>query len=163
MARLSTVLPGMLLITASQLALAQDLPTQEQYKQWDAKFKPGLYEFVDFELSADGVPKDEGGPSSQVCIDKTKALFMGRGKSFAAPMKSCTVNVVKLSKQGLIVGFDCSGPDKERPLLGTIVVAETAPDTFGVVVAKQVHAPNQSTPEPIYGVQHTFKRVGDCN
>lgn len=164
MKHLPAALSAVLFIAASPWALAQGLPSSEQFKAWDARFKPGLYEFVDFELTKDGQPRDEGSAPRRECLDGMKTYFLGRGSRFADPMNSCQVIGVKLDTRGLFISHNCSAPEEsKRPTIGTIVVAQTEPDTFLAIVAKQVHDPAASPPEPVAGTAHAFKRVDSCN
>lgn len=151
------------LVAASPLAVAQDMPTPEQFKQWDAKFKPGLYEFVDHELDKDGQPREKGSHPRRECIDRMKAYFLGRGTPFAEPLKSCRLLRAKLDSKGLVMSHNCSEPEeKARPLIGVLLVSPVEPDTFMATVFKQVHNRDASVQEPVSGMAHLFRRVGNC-
>lgn len=161
--RLSTVSTGLLWLAASPMAWAQTLPSPEQFRQWDAHFPPGLYEFVDFELSG-GVPlKEVGAKPRQVCMGRMDAYLMGRGNLLAAPLKSCEPVSVKLDARGLAMSYHCGDdPGSKRPVIGTIVISELERGAFVGTVARQVYSPAGSRQEPLVGDGQAFKRIGDC-
>ncbi|WP_156370532.1 MULTISPECIES: hypothetical protein [unclassified Acidovorax] len=162
--RPSTLLIATVLIAAAApLASAQGLPTPDQFRQWDAKFPPGLYEFVDFDL-VDGAPKASGasGPR-RVCMDRMNAYLVGRGTYFAAPLKSCEMVGVKLDARGLALSHHCGDhAQSKRPIIGVIAISEVAPGTFLATVGRQVHAAPGAPTEPMVGSGQAFQRVGDC-
>ncbi len=162
----SSILTGALLALGAlgtPLATAQSLPTPEQFKPWDAKFKPGLYVFVDHALDKDGQPKEKGSNPREECIDRGSAYLLGRGTRFADPFQSCQMLNAKLDARGLVMAHNCSGPEeKKRPLIGTLLVTEVEPGTFMALASKQVHNREAPDSEPVSGVAHLFKRIGSC-
>ncbi|MBV7542425.1 hypothetical protein [Acidovorax sp. sic0104] len=159
-----TVFISLLAAAASPLALAQQgLPTPDQFRQWDAKFPPGLYEFVDFDL-ADGAPNpDSASAPRRVCMDRMNAYLMGRGTYFAEPMKSCDLVGVKLDARGLAMSHHCGDQaQSKRPIIGVIVISEVQEGTFLATVGRQVHAAPGAPQEPLAGTGQAFQRVGSC-
>lgn len=150
-----------LLATSSS---AQSIPSDEEFSQWDARYKPGLYQIVEYELTEQGKPKPEGATARQECLQGTNLMFTARATYVAAPMESCNLIDVKLQGRDFAMSYQC-GQDAETkgPIAGVIAVRETEPGLFLTSVLKHtVDKGGKPQGKPLLNRGHAHQYAGTC-
>ncbi len=148
-----------IVLTAAHASV--NLPSEEELKQWDQLFTPGLYAVEEYSVDDNLEPIKKTIKRKQYCFSKTELEQVSRLPFTTAALWQCDPTAVRFEPPNLAVTMRCAPTSRKgSPVAGMAVVGQTGDNAF---VSRLIKAEQGAKPRTLYAVGSTMTRLSDCN